>query len=255
MYYKKRAGGKLCYNNWIMNNFKFCNCTYKCLFFLIFFVVVQLGYSQDNSENTILWAQQAQNNRFKDEVVRTVRANDSIWDESKETIVFVGSSSIKLWGNLREMFPGNQVLNAGFGGSQASDLLIFLDSLVLKYNPKQVFIYEGDNDVASGKPTKEIVGNMMEIIKRIGHHDPATEIVLISAKPSIARWDLKREYKRLNRRLKRLGKKGDSIYYADVWKPMMHKGVLKKDVFLKDDLHMNAKGYEIWHEVLAHYIK
>ncbi|MCK0136075.1 GDSL-type esterase/lipase family protein [Arenibacter sp. S6351L] len=242
-----------------MNNFKYCGCTHNYLFILVFCVVIQLGYSQDSSvsisKNGTLLAQTAQNNRFRDEVAITVRANDSIWDKSKETIVFVGSSSIKMWEELQDMFPGHQVLNSGFGGSQASDLLIFLDSIVLRYNPKKVFIYEGDNDVAAGKGTDEIIGNMKEIIKKVKRHNVATEIVLISTKPSIARWDLKGEYKRLNRHLRRLGKRADSVFYADVWKPMISKGKLKKSIFLKDGLHMNATGYRLWYDVLKDYIK
>ena len=80
-----------------------------------------------------------------------VKRNDSLWDSSRETIVFTGSSSIRFWEDLQERFPENQVLNAGFGGSQASDLLYHLNDLVLRYKPKKVFVYEGDNDIFSKK--------------------------------------------------------------------------------------------------------
>ena len=63
---------------------------------------------------------------FADEVQEIVQRNDSLWDASQATIVFTGSSSIRLWEDLQQRFPKHQVLNTGFGGSQAADLLLHL---------------------------------------------------------------------------------------------------------------------------------
>ena len=92
---------------------------------------------------------------FENEVKTITAHNDSIWNQKESTIVFTGSSSIRMWKDLQERFPDQQVLNTGFGGSQASDLLYFLDDLVLKYKPKTVFIYEGDNDISAKKDPKK----------------------------------------------------------------------------------------------------
>lgn len=92
-------------------------------------------------------------NVFTKEVKDITAKYDSIWDSSKETIVFTGSSSVRLWRKLQEEFPNHQIINSGFGGSQASDLLYFIDELILSYNPKKVFIYEGDNDLWAKKKT------------------------------------------------------------------------------------------------------
>ena len=65
-------------------------------------------------------------------------------------IVFVGSSSIRLW-KLAEYFPKLEPLNRGFGGSEICDSLHYFDTLVTKHEPKAVVLYAGDNDVARGK--------------------------------------------------------------------------------------------------------
>lgn len=192
--------------------------------------------------------------RFKDELVQIQEKYNPVWDASKETVVFTGSSSIRIWKNLQEIFPEHQIINTGFGGSHASDLLFHLDALVLKYNPKKVFIYEGDNDIYAKKKAKDIIGTTKEIIDNIKSKLPNAQIVLISAKPSIARWNLKGKYKRFNRKMSKLAKKDADIEYSNVWNTMLTKRKLKKDLFIQDGLHMNAKGYELWYAVIKNYM-
>lgn len=193
--------------------------------------------------------------RFADEVVDIQKKYDTLWDNSKETIVFTGSSSVRIWHDLQDRFPKHQIVNSGFGGSQASDLLHYTQELILKYRPEKVFIYEGDNDIADGKSSKEIISNISSIVEKVRTQDATTEIVLIAAKPSIARWNLKRDYKRLNRNFRKLSRRDVQMNYADVWKPMLTKGKVKEELFIEDGLHMNAQGYEIWYEALKSYVK
>lgn len=196
------------------------------------------------------------NSFFKNEVSSITKKYDTIWDSSRETIVFTGSSSIRLWKNLQELFPEHQIVNSGFGGSQAIDLLGYTDDLILRFKPKKVFIYEGDNDISSKKKPKEILKTFSEIITKIKESDKATKIVLISPKPSIARWELQRKYKRLNRKLKRLCDKTENIDYANVWDIMFDaKNNLKTELFISDGLHMNGDGYELWHRIIKNYME
>lgn len=193
--------------------------------------------------------------RLADEVNAIEKKYNSLLDASKETIVFAGSSSVRIWHDLQERFPQQQIVNSGFGGSQASDLLAYTNELILQYKPKKVFIYEGDNDIATGKDSKEIITDLLAIIEKIRVQNPSVKIVLIATKPSIARWNLKRSYKRLNRKLKKLSRKDADLDYADVWKPMLIKRKVITDIFLEDGLHMNAKGYAIWYDVLKEFVE
>ncbi|WP_299796170.1 SGNH/GDSL hydrolase family protein [uncultured Maribacter sp.] len=189
-------------------------------------------------------------NVFTNEVKDITIKYDSIWDSRKETIVFTGSSSVRLWRKLEKEFPDHQIINSGFGGSQSSDLLLFMDELILSYNPKKVFIYEGDNDLWADKSPTDVLDTTAEIIRRIKSKNPATEVILIAAKPSISRWKIRGKYKRLNRKMERFTKNDPQLYYVDVWKPMLNKRKLKTDIFIEDGLHMNQKGYDIWYEAM-----
>lgn len=189
-------------------------------------------------------------NVFTKEVKDITAKYDSIWDSSKETIVFTGSSSVRLWRKLQEEFPDHQIINSGFGGSQASDLLYFIDELILSYNPKKVFIYEGDNDLWAKKRPADVLDTTADIIRRIKAKNASTQVILISAKPSISRWKIRGKYKRLNRKMERFTQDDPNLFYVDVWKPMLNKRKLKTDIFIEDGLHMNQKGYDIWYAAM-----
>lgn len=191
---------------------------------------------------------------FSDEVKEVQQKADSIWDSSKNTIVFTGSSSIRLWEDLQKRFPEHQILNTGFGGSQSSDLEHYLDELILNYTPTKVFIYEGDNDISAKRKPKAIIGTMEGILENLHQKRPEMEIVLISAKPSISRWHLKSRYKRLNKQLSKLASNVNGVQFADVWNIMLNKRKLKTDLFIEDGLHMNVKGYDLWYEVIKNYM-
>jgi lysophospholipase L1-like esterase len=214
------------------------------LFLLCFCITLSSFYCSAQAENS-----------FANEVKAITAKYDTIWDTNHETIVFTGSSSVRLWKNLEKSFPNHQIVNSGFGGSQSSDLLCFLNDLVLSYNPKQVFIYEGDNDLWAKKRPKQVLDTTEEIIRRIKASNSSTQIILIAAKPSISRWEIRGKYKKLNRRFERLAKKDTQIDYVDVWHPMLNNRKLITDIFIEDGLHMNQKGYDIWYEAIKNLVK
>ncbi len=193
--------------------------------------------------------------RFETEVGQLKLRNDSLWDQSQATLVFTGSSSIRMWEDLLQRFPGKQILNTGFGGSQASDLIFYLKPLVLDYRPEQVFIYEGDNDLAEGKRPGKVLRNLKEISARIHETLPGTSIVFISAKPSLSRWKLRGKYRRFNRKLLRWTRRSPKHQFADVWEPMLEDRQINSSLFIEDGLHMNSKGYDIWEAVLLPFLE
>ena len=197
----------------------------------------------------------AQSERFKDEVAAlSERIEKEGWE--KGSILFTGSSSVRFWQSLQEDFPDQKIINTGFGGSQASDLIAYLPQLVLKYSPSKVFIYEGDNDLWAKKEVAEIMGDLDQIVKWIKKENPQTEIYLISAKPSPSRWDLKLSYLALNSSMKQYATSNEGVNFVNVWDIMLdEKGQAKSDIFISDELHMNAKGYALWKEVFQPFVR
>ena len=192
--------------------------------------------------------------RFKDEIAQ-LTANDKSLNK-KDVILFTGSSSIKMWENIQSEFPKYNVVNRGFGGSQTSDLLYYFDQLILPYNPKKIFIYEGDNDLSAGKSPDQILSTMDSLITLI--HEKVSgnvSVYVISPKPSLSRWELRDKYKDFNKRMGDLASSKKKVYFIDVWTPALDSdGNVLKDIFLEDGLHMNEKGYAIWVDVIRKYL-
>ena len=199
----------------------------------------------------MLPAEAQHNNPFTGEVDQLTKENYHP-DPGKKLLLFAGSSSIRKWTDVQDYFPGYNVINYGFGGSCYSDLLFFYDKLFTRYKPDVLFIYEGDNDIAAGTSPQVIVKEADTLIRKLRKDLPETKIVIISAKPSLARWHLKKQYLELNKKLKKLCAKYPDVSFADVWKIMLNdQGQPRPDIFLNDGLHMNRKGYDLWKKVLA----
>jgi lysophospholipase L1-like esterase len=191
---------------------------------------------------------------FTKEVNELVASDAAI--DKKKVILFTGSSSIRMWKDLKTYFPDHNVLNRGFGGSQMKDLLYFFDKLVVPYNPRMIFIYEGDNDLASKKSPDEIIATADSILTLIRSKvSKKVKVAFIAAKPSVARWQLKDRYIEFNSKLKTWTATKRNVLFVDVWTPMLDaNGAVQKDLFIDDGLHMNKKGYDIWAKEVGKYM-
>lgn len=192
--------------------------------------------------------------RFKDEVDSLVTLHGSA--DKSNLILFTGSSSIRLWKDLGSTFTKHNVVNMGFGGSEMADLLYYADRLIIPFQPKQIFIYEGDNDISMGRTIEQIISTADSLLVLIRKHLPESEVIFITPKPSIRRWALKEKYESYNKRLKAWTAQKKNVRYADVWTPMLDaKGTVQQDIFIEDNLHLNAKGYSIWTNTLRKYLR
>jgi len=166
--------------------------------------------------------------------------------------VFTGSSSIRFWQNLSEDCPEVPTTNTGFGGSQMSDLLFFIEQTVLRFEPEAIYIYEGDNDIAHGKSPEQILETTLEVVRSIHDRLPESDIYFIAAKPSPARWQFREKYIEFNGMLRDLCDHDDSLHFIDVWTPMISvSGRPEPSIFISDSLHMNRQGYLLWKEVIC----
>jgi lysophospholipase L1-like esterase len=193
--------------------------------------------------------------RFKNEI-ETINIKYLSREGTRDLILFTGSSSIKRWENVAGYFPEKNIINTGFGGSQMSDLIYYSDQVIFRYEPVQIFIYEGDNDLAAGEKPVEIIREADSLISLIHEKLPLSEIVIISAKPSPIRWGLKNEYLELNKMLLQLASKFDFVRYLDLWTPLISpSGRPVSEYYIKDSLHINNSGYDKWAPIVGKVLK
>lgn len=204
---------------------------------------------------SILQILQAQENRFAGEVAALVVKYADL-PTYRGGIVFTGSSSIRFWKTLEKDFPKSKIVNTGFGGSQTDDLLLYLDELIINFEPKKIFIYVGENDINAGKPVRQVLSEYAVLMQRVSTKFPETEFYFIGTKPSPSRWEKRGQMMALNEEVRMLAQNKEKVTYIDVWTPMLDKsGSPNEELFVEDRLHMNAKGYKIWKKAVKEHLR
>ena len=172
-----------------------------------------------------------------------------------EPVIFIGSSSIRMWSTLEQDFPDVPVLNHGFGGSEYSDLLKYREQLIEEFEPSMVVVYSGDNDIANSQVPSQIAEKADRFVDGLRREASGALVIILAAKPSMARWELKDKYQELNEQLKKVAENYDHVVFVDVWNPMLKQnGEVNPKLFIEDGLHMNEKGYKIWKNLLLPYL-
>ena len=177
------------------------------------------------------------------------------WDSRNAVVpnpvLFVGSSSIRLW-RTHESFPDLPVVNRGFGGSQVSDVIHFVDRVVFPYKPSVIVFYAGDNDLAAGKSAQRVFQDCRRFIGLVHARQPATRIVFLGIKPSRARWSLWPQAQKANELLADFCKSDNRLFFTDLGTPLLGPdGMPVASLFLKDQLHLNDQGYAVWSKALT----
>ncbi len=190
--------------------------------------------------------------------VQKFKQQDSATFPASNQILFIGSSSFTFWKDVKDYFPRHKILNRAFGGSSLPDLIRYRYEVIFPYAPKQIVMYCGENDFASpDAPSVETVMDRFRILyKYIRDKYPSTPFVYVSMKPSPSRKHLQLKYKEANELIKQFLLKDKKAKFVDVYSLMLNEdGSIMSDIFLGDNLHMNAKGYAIWKKAMQPYLK
>ena len=180
---------------------------------------------------------------------------DSKATAERGAVLFIGSSSIRLWKSLAEDFPSTKVINRGFGGSHIEDSTYYADRIVIPYRPRLIVLYAGDNDIESGKSPSRVLEDFQKFVRVVHRRLPETRIAYISIKPSPARWHLVDKARRANELIRDYTKTSRKLAYIDVFTPMLKDGKPRPELFVEDNLHLSAKGYQLWRSVIAPHVK
>jgi len=172
-------------------------------------------------------------------------------------VLFVGSSSIRLWDNLEQQFnEAPIVVKRGFGGSRMEDCAAYLSRLVIPYKPRLVVVYAGENDLAEGRRPEQVLRSFTQFVEGVRAALPQTRIAYVSIKPSIARAGMIGDIRATNALISDYVASLDNAQFIDVFTPMLNpNGLPRADLFREDKLHMNGAGYALWQSLIAPAIR
>ena len=209
-------------------------------------IVMGIGFSLQG------WAQAKP--AFWDDI-QVFKAQDSLKPPPKGAILFIGSSSFTRWKDYQDYFPGYTIINRGFGGSTLPDLTRYVDDIVTPYQPKEIVIYCGENDVADSIDSKVVGDRFKDLFNKIRNRFPEVPIAFISMKPSPVRVGFRHMLTQSNQIIKNFLWTQKNTMYIDVFDAMLDpSGNYRTDLYVSDSLHLNPTGYAIMAKTVTPYL-
>ena len=195
-------------------------------------------------------------NRFEKEIM-AFEMRDHEMGFAKNGQLFIGSSSIRLWKDCVHYCEDNTGINRGFGGATIAEINHYFPRIVAKYEPKTVFFYCGENDLAHPKASVDSVfSDFKKFAMKLHQLSPQTKLVYLSIKNSPSRMQYADKFMQMNQLVKDWGSKDDRFYYVDFNSPLLNEqGKPDSLLFKKDMLHLNENGYKKWEKVLLPVIQ
>jgi lysophospholipase L1-like esterase len=181
-------------------------------------------------------------------------AIDRICPPPAGAVLFVGSSSIRLWHTLAVDFAGVPTINRGFGGSEIADSLYFAELLVAPYRPAAIVMYAGGNDLADGKSPAQVRSDFSAFVQQARRWAGPVPFAYLSIKPNLSRRTQLPRIRQANALIRACAQERE-VDFLDVHTPMLEPGGgVDPRWFDVDGLHLNAQGYALWTGVVRDWL-
>lgn len=188
--------------------------------------------------------------RFEEEII-AFEATDAKALPPADAVLFTGSSSIRMWPTLESAFSPLPVIQRGFGGSTIPEVLHYADRIVWKYQPRVIVFYCGENDIAEGNDNSIVFQNFKSFVGQMEEKLPNTRLIVLSAKPSPSRWELWKDFEKLNYMMQQFASQRENVLFLNIGPTLLNsEGQPDSSLFVEDQLHMNQEGYNRWERTL-----
>lgn len=178
--------------------------------------------------------------------ITAFKAADRTNPPPTNALLFVGSSTIRLWTTLATDFPGHPIINHGFGGSEIADSTHFADRIVFPYAPRAIFFRAGGNDLANGKTPEAVFVDFKAFVETVHARLPDVEIYFISWNPTPSRWKNREKEKTLNDSVEEYARHTPRVKFIEAGMMVIGAdGMPRPELFIGDQLHFNAAGYKL----------
>ncbi|NQU43190.1 hypothetical protein HQ520_07880, partial [bacterium] len=174
----------------------------------------------------------------------------------KKGILFIGSSTIREWQDLKEHMAPLPVFNRAFGGSKTWEVLHFMDRLVLPYRPKGIVYYAGDNDLATPADSPERAFEGFRLFAQRAHRElPQAHVFYVSIKPSPARWPVWDKVRQANAMARQYCEQDSRCEFIDITDILLGEdGRPRPDLYREDLLHIQPEVYKAWADRIRPYL-
>ena len=194
---------------------------------------------------TPLMAQQPPANRFEKNVA-AYEAADKASPPPANAILLVGDSQFYRWKTLADDLPGYTIVNRGIDSFTMTDVLLFVNRIVLPYKPRMIVVHAGGNDVNTGRSPQQVLGDFQALVRAVRATMPSVPVVFSSITPGPGRWSQAAARTETNRLIKEYTQSQPGLVFLDLWAPMLTPdGQPREDLWVEDRIHPNRTGYQL----------
>ena len=177
---------------------------------------------------------------------------------SDSALLFLGSSYIRFWTNIRKDLDYPDIIHRGFGGSNLRDVAYYVERIVYPHNPKAIYMYVGNDIVDSEKDKSpeqvfELFKYTVDVIRR---KYPTTPITWLPISPSERRWGVWDKVQATNKLIADYCKSSNNLFTINFSDSFIGAdGLPIKKLYRDDKLHYNDEGYVIWGNAIKEQVK
>lgn len=185
--------------------------------------------------------------------INTLEQLDKQEEYPEDAILFIGSSSIRLWENIHTDMQPYSAIRRGYGGAHFYDLIHFADRLVRPHKAAGIVVFVA-NDISGShfdRNPEEVVRLFKFTVREIRKSHPETPVFLIGITPTPSRWKVWEKTKEANTLLEKYCLKGKNLHFIATESAFLtSEGQARPELFKEDMLHLKQVGYDIWKEII-----
>lgn len=185
--------------------------------------------------------------------IKNLEELDRKQTDSPDSILFIGSSSIRLWESMAEDMAPWPTIRRGYGGAKFSDLVVFTERLTKNHDYRALVVFVA-NDITGGNgdKTPEQVLEMYKILVKLARKShPDKPIFFIAITPNSKRFHVWDKISHANRLIKEYSATDSKLHFIDTERHYINdQGKPRDELFVEDKLHQNRDGYKLWASII-----
>ena len=190
--------------------------------------------------------------------MKTFDSLNAVEKYNSNAIMFLGSSYIRLWKNIRTDLDYKDVIHRGFGGCNYRDVAYYIKRILYPHQPKALFIYVG-NDITGtdkDKTPDQVLELYKYIVKVVREKYPSMPITFLAISPSEKRWAVWNQITETNNLVKAYTASEHDLYFIDAGSKFLgNDGKPMTNLYRDDKLHYNDEGYKVWGATIKQQVK
>lgn len=212
----------------------------------------QVAEASPSEQNLLSPYREAAEKRWSKDIA-AFDADNQATVASPESVLFIGSSSIRRWTTMPTDMAPYRTIRRGYGGAKFTDMAVFAKRIVTPHQYRAIVMFVGNG--VTGKPDDHTPDQIETLTRHIvavsQQHQPNAPFFIIEITPCEKRFDAWPKIRQVNARLREVALSTPMTYFvATAGDYLNSNGIPKSDLFVEDKLHLSESGYKLWSSLI-----